>query len=804
METNHLMKKLLTDERLLFIIMNQLFDIVFLMKVEEGPRFRYVHVSSKALHLANLVEQDIGKCIEDIYPKEIADHLNKQYRKVLETKAIVTYRDQINVADELRIAESTLAPIIDKNGTIPYIICFTRDITEIIKKEEQLEEIHQLFRSFLAHSHDALIMFDLAGRILQVNHELERLLGWREEELLSKNIFKFFAEYRSKLKQRLMKLGRGESLTSIRLSLTHRDGSRVYVSANIIPVFDKNGNVVAGLSVLRDLTDLIEMQEQLRQSEELYRKVVEFLPDTVIIQVNDVITYMNPAGLKMVKAKHVNEVEGKKLSDFLKKADENSDEWVLTSLDGEQKEVKVKETPIHYYGQEAHFLVIHDLSEQKSKEKEMEFMAQYDLLTGLANRNYLKEKLNELILSHTGLAVLLINIHRFKFINDFLGESNGDELLRGIAKRLCTIQSENTFLARISDDEFVVVYIYEYQEELEQLLTYIDSLLQEPYFIAGEKLNITIHIGVSYACDANLSVEMLLGNADKAVYYSKMNGTSRIVEYQPHMHDIFAKKIRLENDLQTALENHELFLYYQPKVNVRLGTVNIEALIRWKHPQLGMVSPAEFIPIAEETNMIDEIGKWVLQQASRDLKVLQQMGFSHLKMAVNLSARQFLDKHLETTVCDIFTKEKVSPSSFVFEITETTIMKEPTEVVQVLQKLKQHGITIAIDDFGVSYSSLNYLNRFPIDAVKIDRSFVREISENRKGAEIVETIILLAHKLNLCVTAEGVETEEQVRFLLEKGCEEMQGYYFSCPVSFEQLPSVMTDLQSFMKKWCTT
>ncbi|QPA31846.1 EAL domain-containing protein [Thermaerobacillus caldiproteolyticus] len=801
MRQSELIKELVFDEQLLFTIMNQLFDVVFLMKVEEGPRFRYVRVSSDALHLASLVEEDMGKCIEEIYPREIAAHLNRQYRKAVETKAIVTYRDQMNVKDSLRIAESTIVPIVKEDGTIPYLICFTRDITEKIEQEEQLEEIHQLFHSFLAHSHDALIVFDLAGRILLVNREVERLLGWHEEEMLSKDILAFLPEYRTRLQRSLMKLGRGESLTSIRLSLMRKDGTRAYVSANITPVFNKDGKIVAGLSMLRDLTDLIQVQEQLRHSEELYRKVIEFLPDPVIIQIDGAIRYMNPSGLEMMKAACLHHVQGRKLSDFLEKGDKESEEWILTSLNGEKKEVQVKETSIHYYGQNAQFLIMRDLSEQKNKEKEIEFMAQYDSLTGLANRNYLKEKLNEFMLHHTGVAVLLIDINRFKFINDFLGHSNGDELLKEVAQRLKKMESQHVFLARIGDDEFAVVSVYEQQKEVDTLLRELDRLLHEPYFIAGEKLNITVNIGVSHACDANLSVETLLSNADKAVYYAKMNGVSHVVEYQSKLHDIFAKKIRLENDLQVALENHEFSLYYQPKVNIRLGTVNVEALIRWKHPQLGMISPAEFIPIAEETNVIDKIGTWVLQQACHDLRGLQKMGFTSLKMAVNLSARQFMDEHLETMVSDIFAEANVSPSSFVFEITETTVMKEPYEVIRILQKLKQKGITIAIDDFGVSYSSLNYLNRFPIDAVKIDRSFIRDLDENHKGAEIVEAIISLAHRLNLEVTAEGVETEEQVRFLLEKGCDEMQGYYFSQPVPLEQLPSVLNDLQSLIAKW---
>lgn len=801
MTRNQFFYDIIVDEQLLFTIMNELFDVVFLMKVEAGPKFRYVRASSHALYLANLTEKDIGKCIEDIYPKEMAAYLNKQYRKALETRKIVTYRDQVNIKGEWRIAESMIVPVFTKDGTMPYMVCFTRDITEQIAREKQFEEIHQLFHSFLEQTHDAIVMFDLAGRVLRVNREAERLLGWSEKEVLAKKIADFLPGHHGKLQQSLQKLSRGQTLTSVHLSLVRKDGKKVHVSANVTPVFGNDGTAVAGLSILRDMTDFIQVREQLQQSEELYRKVIEFLPDPIIIQADGVIHYMNPAGLEMVKAERIDFVKGKRLSDFLEKREQQENEWVLTSLCGEQKEVDVKAMSIDYYGQSAQFLIIRDLSEQKSKEKKIEFMAQYDPITVLPNRNYLREKLNELLLRDVSIAVLLVDVNRFQFINDFLGHSNGDELLKEVARRLKKIQSEQVFLSRIGDDEFAVVYTYNKKEEVNWLLKKLDRLLNEPYFIAGEKLNVTINIGVSCAHDADRSVETLLSNAGKAVYYAKTNGVHRVVQYQSKLHDIFVKRIRLENDLQTALENNEFSLYYQPKVNVQSGTVSVEALIRWKHPQLGMVSPAEFIPIAEETNMIERIGKWVLQQSCDDLKTLHKSGFSALKMAVNLSARQFMDSSLKATVSNILTSADVPPSSFVFEITETTIMKEPNEVIRILQALKEQGIMIAIDDFGVSYSSLNYLNRFPIDAVKIDRSFIRDFHENRKGAEIVEAIISLAHRLNLSVTAEGVETEEQVRFLLEKGCDEMQGYYFSRPVPLEQLPNVLMKLQLFARKW---
>jgi diguanylate cyclase (GGDEF)-like protein/PAS domain S-box-containing protein len=801
MNDNRFLHDIIVDEQLLFMIMNRLFDIVFLMKVEEGPRFRYVRVSANALPLANLTEQDIGKCIEDVYPQEIADHLNKQYKKALATREVVTYRDQMNVKGEPRMAESMIVPIVKDDGTIPYMICFTRDITEQITREQQFAEIHQLFHLLLEQSHDAIVMFDLTGRLLRINKEVERLFGWSENEVMTKNIVHFLPKYRVQLLKSLQMLSIGQSLKSVRLSLRRKDGKLAYVFANITPVFRKDGTVVAGLSLLRDITDVIHVQKQQRRSEELYRKVIEFLPDPIMILVDGIVRYMNTAGLTMLEATGMDCVKGKRVSDFLTPYNEQTNEWLLTSLSGAKKEVTVKETTIDYHGQNAQFLIIRDLTEQKKKERKIKFMAQYDPLTELPNRSYLREILNDLLLHVDNIVLLLIDIHRFQFINDFLGHENGDQLLKEVARRLKKLQSEQMFLARVGDDEFVAVYRYEKKEEAEWLLTTLDRSLNEPYFIAGEKLNVTVHIGVSYACDANHSAEGLLNNAGKAVYYAKTNGINRVVEYESKLRDIFVKRIRLENDLKTAVGNNEFSLYYQPKVNLHTGAISVEALIRWKHPQLGMVSPAEFIPIAEETSVIEEIGKWVLQQSCQDYKWLHSSGFSTLKIAVNLSARQFIDSSLKTTVANIFANANVPPSSFMFEITETTIMKEPNEVICILQSLKDQGITIAIDDFGVNYSSLNYLNRFPIDAVKIDRSFIRDFHKNEKGAEIVEAIISLAHRLNLSVTAEGVETEDQVRLLAEKGCDEMQGYYFSPPVPLEKLPNVLTKLHSWVRSW---
>jgi len=802
MKKESLANNLIIDEQLLFTIMSKLFDIVFLMKVEEGPRFRYVRASDSAMQLASLVESDMGKFIEEVYTKEIAEHLNSQYCKVLEKRDLIVYRDRMNIRNKFRIGESVLLPIPADDGTISYIISFTKDITEIVQTEEQLKEINQLFHSFMEHSHDALVLFDLNGRVMRVNREWERLLGWKEEELIGKEVPTIPKEYSRKYAKRLNQLVAGKCLTSIQMPQVRKDGGIVYVSANITPIFDQNGKVVAGLSLLRDLTEFVSVHERLRQSEELYRKVIEFFPEMVIIHIDGNILYINPAGVEMVNAPRSDMLQGKKLSSLLEKIDEGGEEWHLKTLNGEVRVVQVWGTTIQYKESQAEFLVIRDVTEQKTKDQKIKFMAQYDSLTRLANRNYLTERLNELLFCNIDrqLVILLIDIDRFKFINHLLGHTNGDIVLQRVADRLRRLQSDNVFLSRIGNDEFVVACVFEQEEELEKLLNQLKDHLSKPYYIAGEKLNITASIGISRSSDANLSVDTLISNANKALYYAKMNGTNLLVEYNAEIHDIFAKKIRLESDLQTALEKNQFSLYYQPKINFPNRLISVEALIRWEHPQFGMVSPAEFIPIAEETNLIIEVGKWVIEQASKDLSELHKMGFTDLKMAINFSAKQFNDPNLEKMVLDIIESTNVNPSCFEFEITETTIMKDPTETIETLRRLKERNVTIAIDDFGVSYSSLNYLNRFPIDAVKIDRSFIRDLSNNGKGTDIVEMMISLAHKLNLRVTAEGVETEEQVYHLLDMGCDEMQGYYISKPVPFSNLPEILTHILNMMDK----
>ncbi|MED0685929.1 EAL domain-containing protein [Anoxybacillus ayderensis] len=776
---------LFSNEQLLFHMMDQLFDIVFLMKVEKGPRFRYVRVSPTALHLANLREEDIGKYIEDVYDEHVANHLNFQYIRACKTKSLVSFRARMNVKDDIRFAESTLIPLLNEKNEVSYIVACTREITDMLKKEEQLEEAQQLIDSLFTHSQEAFILFDLFGHIIRVNEETKRLFGLQQKDIVGKTLFDVIPVYKENIDQTLQRLSEGKPLHAIRLTMKTKNGETIYVSVNASPLFNKDGNIIAGFASLLNITDLIQTQKQLKQSEKLHRHVVETFPEAIMICTNQQVTYANAVALRMFKASTIEDVRNKPVQQWIHTVPEPT----ITAIDGETIPVQIDILPFPYETNRTELMIIKPSEPIVVHEKEKVYI----------DRTEFMEKLADLLFTHEGVAVLLIDIHQFKFINSFLGYENGDELLKQVGMRLHNTIHPKAIWTRITGDQFAIALSYESQEEVKQFANMIKEVLIEPYLIAQQQIRIGIHIGVGYAYDAKLCAETLLNNAEKALYFAKTEGTNVVKSYEAHMSDAFTRKIQLENALSSAVKNGELFLLYQPKINFYARSFSVEALVRWKHPQFGFVSPAEFIPMAEETNVIHDIGKWVLRQACRDLSLLRQHTTNRMKIAVNLSAKQLLDEQLFEDIQHILQEEGCDASCFIFEITETTMIKNPEHVVKTLERLKQLGFSIAVDDFGVSYSSLEYLNRFPIDEVKIDRSFIQNIINNEKSKEIVSAIISLAHKLRLTVTAEGVETKEQAQFLIEKQCEQLQGFYFSRPVSLEQLPSTIASLQNMMK-----
>jgi diguanylate cyclase (GGDEF)-like protein len=427
-------------------------------------------------------------------------------------------------------------------------------------------------------------------------------------------------------------------------------------------------------------------------------------------------------------------------------------------------------------------------SELQRANAQLQHMATHDVMTGLPNRVLLADRLEQAIAqaerSSQPFAVLMVDLDRFKSINDSLGHEAGDELLRQVAQRLRSALRKTDTLARIGGDEFVVVLSgITGPHDVETVLANVLDNVRRPIELASIEVQTSPSIGVSLYPHDGTDPQTLLKHADAAMYHAKKMGRNTFQFFAPDMNAFTRERLELECALRNAVCRREFVLHYQPKVSFENGhIVSVEALVRWNHPQRGLLSPAEFIPLAEETGLILPMGVWVLKEACRQLQEWHAAGLTHLRMAVNLSAQQFREKNLLEVVRAALADARIEPRFLELELTETAVMQDAGHSAAVLRSLSDLGVRISVDDFGTGYSSLSYLQRFPLNKVKIDRSFVREIVRSRGDSEIVRAIVSLAHSLRLVVIAEGVETAEQLDFLERIGCDQYQGYFCSPPV----------------------
>ena len=450
--------------------------------------------------------------------------------------------------------------------------------------------------------------------------------------------------------------------------------------------------------------------------------------------------------------------------------------------------------------------VVQDVTERKAQEARIEHLAYHDGLTGLPNRTMLMDRLG-LALSQAQrleqqVAVIYIDLDRFKPVNDSLGHAVGDRLLQEIARRLRATLRENDTVARVGGDEFqVVVCNVAGATGAARIAEKLMRALGEPFTLEGQELHVTASLGVSLFPRDGASGELLLKFADIALYEAKGEGRNAYRFFSPEMNAQAHGRLRLENDLRRAVERNELELHYQPQLDLAIGEVcAVEALVRWRHPERGLVLPNQFIPMAEETGLVLGIGEWVLDEACRQVAQWQRDGLvsgsAPLRVAVNISARQLQRPGLDGAVRRALAQSGLPAECLELEITESSVMLDPQHAQSVLQSLRELGVQLSIDDFGTGYSSLAYLKRLPLDRLKIDRSFIGGIPTDSDDAAIVETIIVMTHKLGLRVIAEGVETLEQRLQLVRQGCDEMQGFLLAHPVPASELPPLLAKLKT--------
>jgi len=428
------------------------------------------------------------------------------------------------------------------------------------------------------------------------------------------------------------------------------------------------------------------------------------------------------------------------------------------------------------------------LDRMKQAAESLSKVAYHDPLTNLPNRIWLRHQLQEAISQakkKQGLvAIVCLNMDRFREINASLGYATGDLAIQAVAERLSQCVGPQDTVARLSGDEFsILLRQMDLKENVEALAEVILETLGEPYELSSRKVSIQTSIGISLYPDHSSNPDRLLMHADTARRWSRQLGGGSFSFYSPQMDAQKEERRLLEIDLGTALEKSEFELYYQPQCDIMTGQiVGMEALLRWSHGQRGMVSPSQFIPVAEETGLIISIGEWVLQRACDRAQTWHNSSGRPLQVSVNLSARQFQQENLVETVAKVLSQTGLDPQLLALELTETSVMSDVLASIGILQELKAMGIHISIDDFGTGYSSLNYLKSFPIDTLKIDRSFISQVTSNDQDAAIAKAIIGMAHSLQLKVIAEGVETAAQLAFLCQEGCHGIQGYFYSPPL----------------------
>ena len=454
-------------------------------------------------------------------------------------------------------------------------------------------------------------------------------------------------------------------------------------------------------------------------------------------------------------------------------------------------------------GEVTHFVeVMNDVTEAKNYEEQLAHQANFDTLTGLANRNLLQDRLHHAIAAarreEGTAAAIILDVDNFKVINDSLGHRVGDAMLQKIAARLTATVRESDTVARLGGDEFVLVLNARHgddaaiEADITVLVEKVLAAVSQPMQLGDRPLRPTVSIGVSLYPQDGGDADTLLRNADAAMYRAKELGRNRYQFFTADVHERIQRRLELHSSLRLGLERGEFELHYQPQVGLRTGQiVAVEALLRWRHPEKGLIAPAQFIGFAEETGLIIPIGTWVLHEACKQNKAWQEAGLPKVPIAVNMSAKQCEQPDVDEVVREALAASGLEPRYLELEITESISMANPDESVPLMQRLKQTGVTLSIDDFGTGFSNLSYLRRFPVDRLKIDLSFVREITTDPGSLAISEAIITMSHSLNLQVVAEGVETQGQLDLLGARNCDSIQGFFFSPPVTHEALARLL-------------
>ena len=682
------------------------------------------------------------------------------------------------------------------------ISALTTSEAEVRRQTQMLNQIH-----------DSVITMDLDGYITGWNRGAEKLFGYEQSEIIGKNILALYVDTDEDDPLFNAFLENGSHEMTVRRR--KKSGEIFWASVSLSVAQDEEGNPSGLIGYVVDISERLAAEETLH----LHAKIFEHNSEAVLVTDADERIVSANQAFSIITGYAPSEVLGKRMDilgelpnqtvlsaevrDRLNTAGQWSGELGLQRKNGDTFPAGASISSVQdTHGALGHYLVVFsDITERKEAERQIYRLAYYDPLTGLPNRtlfySLLEQVLTEAHRNRTHGALLFLDLNRFKNINDSFGHTSADVILQEVSRRLSMTLRDEDIISRLGGDEFVIalpdISRLEHAGHVAQKLL---AALAEPFFIEQHEVTLSASIGISIFPEDGRDTETLIKNADVAMYRAKKLGNSTHVFYSQEMNLRSFDQLKLEGNLRRAIERGEFHLHFQPQLDLATGRINgAEALLRWQHPEHHQISPAQFIPIAEETGLIIPIGEWVIDAACRQIREWLDQGLPPVRIAVNLSARQF-SASLPKTVLGVIARHGIPSDSLELEITESMLMHNADSVVAMMREFGEAGILMALDDFGTGYSSLSYLKRFPIDNLKIDQSFVRGIPADQDDCAIARAIISMAKNLRLSVIAEGVETAAQLEFLREAGCDEIQGYYFSRPIPADEFAALLIKTNS--------